>query len=65
MTSDPHDPNSRKPANPVGLGAPLAFLIIAGVIVGGLLGQPSVGLLVGTGLGIAIAVIAWRAARRE
>ncbi len=65
MTSDPSNPNDRKPANPVGAGAPLAFLIIAGVIVGGLLGQPSIGLLVGAGLGIAIAIIAWRSGQRK
>lgn len=42
-------------------GAPLALCIVAGVIIGGLLGQPSIGLLVGIGLGTAIALLIWRA----
>lgn len=45
---------------PLGPGAPIAMLIIAGVIVGGLLGQPSIGLLVGAGLGILVAILFWR-----
>ncbi|HEX7857948.1 MAG TPA: hypothetical protein VF503_30070 [Sphingobium sp.] len=60
MSSDPSSPNSRKPRNPMGPGAPIAFLIIAGVIIGGLLGQPSIGLLVGVGLGILVAALSWR-----
>jgi hypothetical protein len=47
-------------ANPIGAGAPIAFLIIAGVIVGGLLNQPSIGLLVGVALGILVAIVTWR-----
>jgi uncharacterized membrane protein (UPF0136 family) len=34
----------------------MVLLIVAGVIVGGLLGQPSIGLLAGLGLGILFAV---------
>lgn len=45
--------------NPIGAGAPIAFLIIVGVIVGGLLGQPSIGLLVGVGLGVLVAAALW------
>lgn len=45
--------------NPIGAGAPIAFLIIAGVIVGGLLGQPSIGLLAGVALGVMVAVLLW------
>lgn len=41
-------------------GAPLAFSIIIGVLVGGLLGQPSIGLLVGVAVGAGIALIIWR-----
>jgi hypothetical protein len=41
-------------------GAPLALLIIAGPIVAGLLGySPSIGFLVGLGLGLAIALLIW------
>jgi uncharacterized membrane protein (UPF0136 family) len=37
----------------------LALSIIAGTLIGGLMGQPSVGLLVGTAAGILIAVAIW------
>lgn len=41
-------------------GAPLALLIIAGPIIAGLLGySPSIGFLVGLGLGVAIALLIW------
>jgi uncharacterized membrane protein (UPF0136 family) len=46
----------------------LALSIIAGTLIGGLMGQPSLGLLVGTAIGIAIAVAIWlvdRARRGE
>ena len=65
MTSDPHRPHDTRPANPVGMGAPIAFLILGGVIVGGLLDQPSIGLLVGAGLGLLLALVTWGLARRK
>ncbi len=40
-------------------GCFIAGLVPVGAVVGGLLGQPSIGLLVGLGLGIAIAVGIW------
>lgn len=40
-------------------GCYIAALVPAGAVIGGLLGQPSIGLLVGLGLGIAIAVGIW------
>lgn len=46
--------------SPMGGGAPLALLVLAGVIIGGLMGQPSIGLLVGLGLGIIVALLIWR-----
>jgi uncharacterized membrane protein (UPF0136 family) len=55
MTSPP-SPGGRPP---LGSGAPLAFLIVAGAIVGGLMGQPTIGLLAGLALGVAIAVALW------
>jgi hypothetical protein len=58
-SNDPNNANPR-PGNTIGAGAPIAFLLIGGVVVGGLLGQPSIGLLVGLGLGIAVAVLIWR-----
>ena len=51
-------PSDSKP--PMGGGAPLALLLLAGVIIGGLMGQPTIGLLVGLGLGIIVAVLIWR-----
>lgn len=37
----------------------IAVAILAGTIVGGLKGQPSIGLLAGLGLGVAVAVAVW------
>ncbi|MCE7796096.1 hypothetical protein LWE61_05910 [Sphingobium sufflavum] len=65
MSIDQPDPHSDKPGSPIGVGAPIAILIVGGVIVGGLLGQPSIGLLAGVVLGIAVALIAWRAGTRK
>lgn len=45
--------------NPTGAGAILALTILGGTILGGMMGQPSIGLLVGTGLGIAVALLLW------
>lgn len=46
-------------------GAPLALLTIAGPFVAGELGySPSIGFLVGFGLGVAIAVAIWLAGSR-
>lgn len=51
------DKNGR---NPMGGGAPIALLTLAGAVIGGLLGQPSIGLLVGLGLGALVAILIWR-----
>jgi hypothetical protein len=45
--------------NPTGAGAIIALLILGGTILGGLLGQPSIGLLVGTAAGVVIALLLW------
>jgi hypothetical protein len=37
----------------------MAVLTLVGAVLGGLMGQPSIGLLVGLGLGTAIAVLIW------
>lgn len=42
-----------------GAGAIIALLILAGTIMGGLLGQPSLGLLIGAALGALIALLLW------
>jgi F0F1-type ATP synthase assembly protein I len=46
-------------------GAILAGAILAGVIVGAILGQPSIGFLAGTGLGVLIALLIWLRDRRR
>ncbi|WP_313333088.1 hypothetical protein [Sphingobium yanoikuyae] len=53
-----------KAKNPTGAGAIIALLIMAGAIGGGLLGQPSIGLLAGTGAGILIALLLWLRERK-
>lgn len=45
--------------NPTGAGAIIALSILGGTIIGGLMGQPSIGLLAGTALGIVIALLLW------
>jgi hypothetical protein len=50
-------------SSPMAGGAPLALFMIAGVVIGGLMGQPTIGLLVGGGLGVALALIIWRVGR--
>ena len=37
----------------------IAVAILAGTIIGGLMGQPSIGLLAGLGLGVVVAVAVW------
>ena len=54
--NDPAPPQNK---NPMGGGAPIALLTIAGTFIGGFLGQPSIGLLVGLGLGVIIATLIW------
>lgn len=66
MISDPHTPEDGKGSGrSLAGGAPLAFLIMAGVVIGGLMGQPSIGLLVGTAIGIIVALLIWRAGARK
>ncbi|EQB32450.1 hypothetical protein [Sphingobium ummariense] len=50
--------------NPTGAGAIIALLILGGAIVGGTMGQPSAGLLIGTGLGAVIALLLWLRERK-
>ncbi len=45
--------------NPTGAGAIIALLILAGAIIGGMMGQPSAGLLAGAALGAVIALLLW------
>lgn len=48
-----------------GGGSAIALLAIAGTIAGGLLGQPSAGLLAGIAAGALIALLIWLADRRR
>ncbi|MGV3769061.1 MAG: hypothetical protein ACO1NM_03410 [Sphingobium phenoxybenzoativorans] len=50
---------TQKPKPPTGAGAIIAFLVLAGTIGGGFLGQPTIGLLGGLGAGVLIALILW------
>lgn len=50
--------------NPTGAGAIIALLAFVGVIGGGFLGQPTIGLLSGLALGVLIAVLLWLRERR-
>ena len=49
----------QQPGSPRGAGSIIALLCITGVIAGGLMGQPTIGLLAGVGLGLAIALAMW------
>ncbi|WP_242127833.1 hypothetical protein [Sphingobium sp. Sx8-8] len=51
--------------NPTGAGAILALTILGGTILGGLMGQPSIGLLTGTAVGIVIALLLWLREREK
>lgn len=46
-------------------GAPLALVIIAGALIGGIKGQPIIGILVGVATGVVIAVAVWLGDRRR
>jgi len=50
---------TKRKKDPTGAGAIIAFLILGGAITGGLMGQPSIGLLSGLALGILIALLLW------
>lgn len=43
--------------HPTGAGAIIALLILGGAIGGGMLGQPSIGLLAGAAAGVLIAIL--------
>ncbi|WP_019052610.1 hypothetical protein [Sphingobium xenophagum] len=55
--------NDRK--EPTGAGAIIALLILGGAIIGGMMGQPSIGLLAGVAAGVLIAVLLWLRDRRK
>ncbi|MDB5691192.1 MAG: hypothetical protein JWO81_255 [Alphaproteobacteria bacterium] len=46
-------------------GAVLAIAIIAGAVAGTMVGQPSIGFLVGMGAGILLALLIWLNDRRK
>lgn len=49
----------KQSASPRGAGAIIALLSITGVIAGGLAEQPTIGLLAGLGLGVAVGLFMW------
>ena len=50
---------------PMAGGAFLALGIVVGVLGGGLLGQPSIGFLVGLAVGVALVALVWVRDRRR
>jgi hypothetical protein len=46
-------------------GAILAIAIIAGTVAGTMVGQPSIGFLVGTAAGVLLAILVWLNDRRK
>lgn len=46
-------------------GAILAIAIIAGAVAGTMVGQPSIGFLVGTAAGVLLAILVWLNDRRK
>ncbi len=64
MAELPNDQNRNPNSNVMAGGAPLALLTVAGPFVASALGySPSIGFLVGLGLGIIVAVAIWLAGR--
>jgi uncharacterized membrane protein (UPF0136 family) len=55
----------KQPRSPRSAGIALAILPIVGAFVGGLYGQPSIGLLTGVALGAALALLVWAIDRRR
>lgn len=54
-----------RPKSPTGAGALIALLTLAGTFTGGLMNQPSAGLLTGLGLGALVAVLLWWRERKR
>ena len=57
--------DDKKSPEPLAGGGPLALLMIAGVVIGGFMGQPTIGLLAGTALGVALAIVIWLRTRSD
>lgn len=57
--------DAKPPGKPRALGALIALLAVGGAIGGGLLGQPSIGLLAGIGTGALLAILFWLVDRRS
>lgn len=53
------------PSRPRGGGAILAFAILAGIAAGALLGEPTIGFLAGTGIGLALMALLWLLDRKR
>lgn len=57
--SDPVRPSAPRRDNPQAGGALLAGSLIVGAVGGAILGQPTLGFLVGAGVGVVLALIVW------
>lgn len=55
---------AQPPRNPRAGGAILAFVILAGAVIGGLTGEPSLGVVAGIGVGVIAAIAIWLLDRR-
>ena len=44
---------------PIAAGGPLALAITTGALIGAILGQPSLGVVIGVGVGAVIAITLW------
>ena len=44
---------------PLGAGAPFVFALTAGTVIGFMMGQPTIGFLIGAGVGVAIGALLW------
>lgn len=49
--------------SPIAGGAPLALSIVAGAFIGLVMGEPTIGILAGTAVGVAIALTVWLRSR--
>ena len=53
-------PSSPPPARaPLGAGAPFVLALTVGTVIGFMMGQPTIGFLIGASVGVAIGLLLW------